>query len=287
MAARNVRTPSAVRQQQDVERAADAAAKESAAEILRALRSLREGITDADILREPVRKALKVKPREFELRIVSTLKGGIVSGRRVASKHSPPRLATDAARAVVRPSVSARGAKWAERRAAELVTAVSESVRRGIREAVAGGTARGTHGTTLAREVRQIIGLDERGARAVGNFRAAQAKAGVDRETINARAEAYAERLLRNRADLIARTETFRAVNEGRKDLWSELVSEGVVEAAAVSRRWVSSRDERVDDICNALDGEVAGLDEDFPGGYRAPPDPHPDCRCTLEYVIA
>jgi hypothetical protein len=34
------------------------------------------------------------------------------------------------------------------------------------------------------------------------------------------------------------------------------------------------------------LDGEVAGLDEEFDAGIFEPPDPHPDCRCSVKLVF-
>lgn len=281
-----MRTPSAVAQQQEIERLASEHAKPATASLLSALRGLRDGFTLADIEREierdgavrvAIEKKLRVKGDDFKLAIDATLDGAVVAGRRAAVGDAPARIAREAARAAARPRAAARGAKWAAKRSAALVADVSGSVRLAIRAVVSDGVKRGVHPSKLAREVREVIGLDPRRAMAVQNFRAAQAKDGVAEATIERRAEAYASRLLTQRAEMIATSETFSALNQGRADLWSELVSDGVVTATEVTRTWVSSRDDLVDEICNALDGETVQVDEEFPGGAE-PGEVHPGC---------
>lgn len=48
-----------------------------------------------------------------------------------------------------------------------------------------------------------------------------------------------------------------------------------------VCRRWDASLDMRVCQTCAGLNGAVAGLSEDFPGGYATAPA-HPNCRCRV-----
>jgi len=74
------------------------------------------------------------------------------------------------------------------------------------------------------------------------------------------------------RATLIARTETLRAHNEGRKAFYREV---GVKKV-----KWLTSHDERTCPECGALDGKVFGID-DAPGPPR-----HPSCRCGLISVL-
>jgi SPP1 gp7 family putative phage head morphogenesis protein len=69
------------------------------------------------------------------------------------------------------------------------------------------------------------------------------------------------------RATLIARTETLRAHNEGRKVFYRQVRITKV--------RWVIADDERTCPICRPLDGKVFGVDE-----VDGPPK-HPGCRCT------
>ena len=76
------------------------------------------------------------------------------------------------------------------------------------------------------------------------------------------------------RAENIARTETARAQIEGAIAGWK---ASGVVGG----RQWKTAQD--CCDICQELDGEIVGLDEDFDDGD---PPLHPSCRCDLQAVL-
>jgi SPP1 gp7 family putative phage head morphogenesis protein len=70
------------------------------------------------------------------------------------------------------------------------------------------------------------------------------------------------------RATLIARTETLRAHNEGRKVFYRRV---GITKV-----RWLIADDERTCKICRPLDGKVFGIDE-----VEGPPL-HAGCRCCV-----
>jgi len=74
------------------------------------------------------------------------------------------------------------------------------------------------------------------------------------------------------RATLIARTETLRAHNEGRKVFYRQV---GITKV-----RWLIADDERTCKVCRALDGKVFILED-------VPEMPHPACRCTRMAVRA
>ena len=59
------------------------------------------------------------------------------------------------------------------------------------------------------------------------------------------------------RAEMVAKTETFAAANSATKEAWKQT---GVVKTI----KWFTSEDDRVCDWCNAMDGKVVGIDEDF-----------------------
>ena len=79
-------------------------------------------------------------------------------------------------------------------------------------------------------------------------------------------------RSAQHRATLIARTETLRAHNEGRKVFYREVGIRKV--------KWLTAQDERTCPECAPLDGRVFRID-DAPG-----PPKHPACRCSLVSVI-
>lgn len=80
----------------------------------------------------------------------------------------------------------------------------------------------------------------------------------------------------RNRARLIAQTETIRAQAEGTLIVGRE--------AGIERKRWLDLRPRHCP-LCAELHGVEVGLGEDFPGGIGAPPR-HPGCQCALVLVV-
>lgn len=83
----------------------------------------------------------------------------------------------------------------------------------------------------------------------------------------------------KERATVIARTETIRASNEGALAGYK---ASGVVSG----KEWLTAEDDRVSEECQANgDAGVLALDADFPSGDSCPPV-HPQCRCSLSPVV-
>lgn len=86
---------------------------------------------------------------------------------------------------------------------------------------------------------------------------------------------------LGSRSEKIARTEVLRSTNFATTEAYRQ---SGVVEG----KEWLTARDERVDDECAALDGNIVELDSNFKEGGISEEYPplHPNCRCTLLPVL-
>src|SRR5262245_55093509 len=123
-----------------------------------------------------------------------------------------------------------------ERHGAQLVREITTESRGAIRAILRQGFSEGVTVDEMARRIRSSIGLTSRQAQAVENFRAAQLDAGVDEELVQQRADAYARRLLSQRATNIARTETIAAASRGQQAAWESAQAEGELGAASVSR---------------------------------------------------
>ena len=80
------------------------------------------------------------------------------------------------------------------------------------------------------------------------------------------------------RAEVIARTETARADVEGNLAGYR---ASGLVAA----KQWLTAPD--CCDLCQELDGEQVGLDEQFPDGGGSGPPLHPQCRCDVLPVLS
>jgi SPP1 gp7 family putative phage head morphogenesis protein len=87
-----------------------------------------------------------------------------------------------------------------------------------------------------------------------------------------------------NRAELIARTETLRASNEGQQEAWLQAVDVGLL-TGTENREWIVTPDDRLCLICEPMDGQTVALDEAFEledGTKIDVPPAHPRCRCTM-----
>lgn len=278
------------RRQAALERAADGLADDWAGEVEDEFSTLRRS-APLVVLEEAVRhrdgrraERAAVPGPVLDRSAPETLGRSVDTGRRTARVELAGETGRRAAELGKRPEAGARGAAWARTRSAQLVREVTDETRLAVREAVARAVASGTHPTAAAREVRGIVGLHSRQAAAVSRYRAGLASAGLKASVVEQRADRYASTLLRQRAETIARTEVFQAVNRGRADLWEELAREGVVEPARMVRTWMSAQDERTEEVCLALDGQQVGLEESFSSieGDVFEPPVHPNCRCTV-----
>ena len=68
------------------------------------------------------------------------------------------------------------------------------------------------------------------------------------------------------------------AVNEGQREGWAQAVEAGMLDEGS-KRVWIATAG--ACDICDELDGEEVGLDEEYPNDGGDGPPQHPNCRCT------
>lgn len=157
----------------------------------------------------------------------------------------------------------------------------------GIAQVLQVGFNTGATPDQMARRIRASIGLTDRDTRAVENYRQGL----LDSDVPPARAEQlgddYAGRLLRQRATLIARTESIRAANAGQQSAWQDAASQQLLDAQNVRRSWVVTEDDRLCPLCEAvpdLNPDGVPLDQPFSTdlGLVLFPPLHPRCRCAI-----
>jgi hypothetical protein len=92
-------------------------------------------------------------------------------------------------------------------------------------------------------------------------------------------------KLLRERAERIAETETRYAEALGQQAAWARMIGDGTLPGGR--RHWHKVWITREDacPICEDLDGEEVQLDALFGDEFSAPPEPHPNCRCRVVLV--
>lgn len=168
--------------------------------------------------------------------------------------------------------------RYASIRGATLVQGINSQVRTSIRETVSRGLSEGADVREVASRIKKTIGLDTRGTRAVGNLRSNLAKQGVNPVKIKKQVDAYAQKLLAERARLIAQTEIQTAIETAKLEVWKS-------SGRPVYVQWVT--DTTACGKCAPSSGDITIAGNYFQtslGGYQSPPL-HPNCRCQLHEV--
>lgn len=199
-----------------------------------------------------------------------------------------------------------------------LVREFTAQQREATHQALLDGIRAGLNPREQARAFRDSIGLTAQQQRAVANYRrlleqnSAEAlqrrlrDARFDRSLVNAIAneepltnaqidrmvERYMQRSLKYRSEVIARTESLRAVHEGAEESFRQSIAAGHVKPEEVKRDWNTAKDERVRSSHAAMHHQQrpvgvpftsgAGVDLRFPGDPQAPPEETIQCRCRV-----
>lgn len=123
-----------------------------------------------------------------------------------------------------------RSVKWASTRCALLVREVTKETRVAIRRAIREGIRYGRSMPEIAKRLRPMVGLTERQTMAVVNREEwlIVNKPELSGREINRRLDVYGRKLHRKRADMIARTESAFAVDEGTLQGYEEAEVEKV-----------------------------------------------------------
>lgn len=180
-----------------------------------------------------------------------------------------------------------RTVAWIKERSAALVTEISDETRLAIRETIRAGVEKGVSPASLARHIRQHVGLTSRDQVAVLNYWSRLLEDNPD--GADALADTYAKRLLKRRSENIARTESAIASHAGQQQAWDQAAEEGLIDKNNARKEWITTEDDRLCDSCSAMDGQRVPMDSDFVSpDFGAVPGPplHPSCRCDMRLVL-
>ena len=189
---------------------------------------------------------------------------------------------------------------WLDSRAASFITNCSEIQRDAINALIRKGLSEEMGNDELARVIRPCIGLTRGQAAAVKRFydnmknslhehHPRMKRSNIEKKSMEASIK-YAARLHRDRAFVIAQTETAYAYAQGTHEMMLQAQAAGLI--GHLKKRWVTSGDDNVCAECGALNGmelEMNGTFADgkkelFSGASQLPPL-HPRCACCIEYI--
>ena len=159
-------------------------------------------------------------------------------------------------------------------RGATLARELTASTEAGVRQALVNLTLQNATIPERARAIKQLIGLTSDQMKAVLNFRlqletrqvlgvtvpsdrrlnaieAAMVRRHMreghfSQSQIDAMVDTYYQRLLRKRANDIARTESLNAVNSGQLELWEQGLDQGIFKDNEDRKYWIVTRDDRL-----------------------------------------
>ncbi len=163
---------------------------------------------------------------------------------------------------------------------AALVTSISDDVRRAIQALLSESLSGSWDVRATAKMLPSMVGLTERQANATTNYFSGLLE---DPELASRAADlgqAFAGGQLDKRSLAIARTETIRGANAGVVQGFQQAQSQGLLNQG-MGKEWIATEDADTCEECDALDGEIVGLDEAFSSGDDAPPA-HTNCRCAI-----
>lgn len=190
----------------------------------------------------------------------------------------------------------------AQAQAGRLVSDISESTRRVINRTIIQALEGELTPQAAASVISRTIGLDARRAQAVVKF-ANNLDPELSDKRFQAAIDRYANRMLMDRAETIARTEIMEASNSGLEEQWREAIRTGLLDGSTASKVWVVTDDDRLCDECLGMDGQevpvvnmfkyqyldsstdVSDIEDDAgaPGSeISVSPPLHPRCRCTM-----
>lgn len=110
-------------------------------------------------------------------------------------------------------------------------------------------------------------------------------------DEINRMATRYKDRLIRYRAETIARTEALRATHMGAEEMYTQMFENGFLRPEQVEQSWIAAQDERTRGTHSFLHQQIRPVGEPwetvngfirFPGDPQAPASETVNCRCII-----
>jgi hypothetical protein len=191
-----------------------------------------------------------------------------------------------------------------------VLSALKDTVRETVRDTVKAGLEEGLAPKTIAKEMREVIGLAPNQAKAVRNFekmlrekdpevlsRALRdkrfdgtitkmfAEGGLSEKQITTMVDKYRERFKAFHSETISRTTVLESNKLGQQASWESAIEEGVVDEANLLKQWVGVKDDREREEHLAMEGETVPFSETFSNGQDYPGEDEYNCRCLALYI--
>jgi hypothetical protein len=181
--------------------------------------------------------------------------------------------------------------QWVEQYVGTTVRDMTQTSMLTVQWVLRGGTQDGLASRTIARNVRQVLGLTPRQQRALETLRQRLAAQGIPANEIQRHVRDATTRGLAQRAKMLAEYQALTLAHQGAHEATVQAVARGVMAPEQVRRRWVITAGACVT-ICVPIRGMNppggVGLYEAFetPAGPLMYPPAHPACRCGIVTTV-
>jgi hypothetical protein len=178
-------------------------------------------------------------------------------------------------------------AVYARTNVGRLISGITQTTQEGIQRLIERGLMEGIDVRTTARQIKNMVGLTGQQADWVMNYEMRLLDRGIG--DIEGKVERYANKLIRLRANSIARTETLDASYSGQQSAWRAAQDQGFLDKD-VRQIWIAGKDKpRTCEICFPMpsmkENQNVKIGEYFTGsdGTRVLHPPiHVQCRCSV-----
>lgn len=266
------------------------------------LAQIEESVVKGELTRElanaidAIRVAKAVDPAELASKVYAQLMVATVTDMAewVESKWGTPGAQIVGRFNITSPQVL----RAAQQLTADLIRGVNYETKLAVRRLIFNSIRDGVAPRDAAKLIKRVLGLTTRQALAVDRLRAGLVGGGVKPAQVDRQVLAYSNRLLEDRAENVARTETMLAANRGQQLLWGDMQNAGVI-GPEFTQRWLVTPDDRLCSRCAPMQGKTAQLGYLFretengvlpskrtpvAGANVKSPPLHPRCRCVLVY---
>ena len=172
----------------------------------------------------------------------------------------------------------------------ELITKIKQNTQTAIQAVISDGLNRGVPPRESAKQIKQMIGLNDRQVVASMNHRKKLEKQDIKGRKLDLAMEKFTQKQLKYRSELIARTEAMNANNRGMMEVINQNADAGLFDRSSARKKWIVTPYDRVCKICRPMANKEVGIDEEFKlrdGRSVMTPPAHPNCNCSFSLELS
>ena len=195
-----------------------------------------------------------------------------------------------------------------------ITSTLSQDMRATIRQYLERGIGENQTAKTIAKGLRDVIGLAPNQEAAVANFERmlregdreaftrllrdrrfdrtldkalGEGGTGLSEAQITRMVTAYRKRMTAFHAETVSRTAVLDSYKIAQRESWKSAIDAGLVERGQLMRQWIGVNDDRERDSHLAMNDTIVPFDSPYPNGQNYPGEGEFNCRCLDRIFFA